>query len=290
MKLLRELIGFLLIQVYNVFVSEDDGILSIYMHYPSKSLFEKILKWLIAKGYRFISISELDNLINQKVLNGKVAFISLDDGWRSNLELIALIEKYNVPITIFIPTEAVIQGNYWWEYTRIKGQKNFSGIKNTEDFKRLPEKIFRDKVAVLKCTYTLKRSCIDLDELKQLGKHELITIGSHTVTHPVLNQCSTESQMHELTESKKILSQWLNKNVEYFAYPNGDYDDNTIEIARKCSYRLCFTINPGKIDIKNVNPFLIPRNALYDNAGIFENISKMLGIWQKVFNKSVSNK
>lgn len=288
-KLLRELAGFLLIQVYYVFKSEKDGILSIYLHYPSKLLFEKILKWLITKGYRFISIIELENMVNQKSVAGKVVFISLDDGWRSNLELIALIEKYKVPITIFIPTEAVIDGNYWWEYARIKGQQKYSGIKKLEDFKRLPEEIFRDKIALLKSHYSLNRSCFTLDELKRLGEQELITFGSHTITHPVLNQCSIETQVNELTESKKILSQWLNRDVEYLAYPNGDYDDNTIEIARKCGYKLCFTINPGKIDVKNVNPFLIPRNAMYDHAGFFENISKILGIWQNVLNRNRAN-
>jgi poly-beta-1,6-N-acetyl-D-glucosamine N-deacetylase len=46
-------------------------------------------------------------------------------------------------------------------------------------------------------------------------------------------------------------------------------------------YRLCFTTNIGRIDVKNVNPYIIPRNSLYDNGGYFENISKIIGIWQK---------
>jgi hypothetical protein len=38
-----------------------------------------------------------------------------------------------------------------------------------------------------------------------------------------------------------------------------------------------------------VNPFLIPRNAMYDHAGFFENISKILGIWQNVLNRNRAN-
>jgi len=96
-RFLRELIGFLLIQVSYVFKTDKEGILSIYLHYPSKSLFEKIIKWLVSKGYRFISVTELENSIKSKSVTGKMVFVSLDDGWRSNLELVDLIEKYNVP-------------------------------------------------------------------------------------------------------------------------------------------------------------------------------------------------
>jgi peptidoglycan/xylan/chitin deacetylase (PgdA/CDA1 family) len=288
-KILREIIACILILIYYISRQKREGILSIYLHNPSKLLFEKIHKWLVDKGYKFISIEELENIINKKLITEKLVFISMDDGWRGNLDLIESMEKFKVPVTIFVPTQAVEEGNYWWEYARIKGQQKYSGVKKVEDFKKLPEEIFRDKIAILKNHYSLKRSCITLDELKRIGEHELITVGSHTVTHPVLNKCSIKTQTHELLESKGILSRWLNKDVKYLAYPNGDYDDNTIEIARKCGYKLCFTINPGKINVNNINPLLIPRNAMYDSAGIFENISKILGIWQKVLKRNRNN-
>jgi len=84
-------------------------------------------------------------------------------------------------------------------------------------------------------------------------------------------------------ESKLLLSQWLNKEINYLAYPNGDYDENTIKIAKDCGYRLCFTTEQSRVNAININPFLIPRYATYDKGGYFENISKILGIWQKVF-------
>jgi len=281
-KLLREIIAFLLIEFHNIFKRGQKGILSIYFHNPSKALFEKILKWLITKGYKIISIKELELFIKQKQSSDKLAFISFDDGWRGNLELMDSIDKYKVPVTIFISTNAVMEGNFWWEYVMIKGQQKFSGIKNLADFKRLPESIFYEKIEVLKNNYFLERSCITLDELIKICDHEMITIGSHTITHPILIRCSLETQTNELKESKRTLINWLNKDVEYMSYPNGDYDGNTIEIAKRCGYKLALTTNPGVIDIEKVNPYEIPRNALYDDGGFFENLSKMLGIWQKL--------
>ena len=44
-----------------------------------------------------------------------MAFISLDDGWRGNLKLLPIFEKYKVPMCIFITTGPIESGNYWWE-------------------------------------------------------------------------------------------------------------------------------------------------------------------------------
>lgn len=278
---IRESLAFLFIQLNYIIKDKDDGILSIYFHNPSKELFGKILKWLIARNYRFISVNELNTLITQKKKVDKLVFISFDDGWQGNVELMGIIEKFKVPITIFVTTDALKEGNYWWEYSLISGQKKYSGLNKVEEFKNLQENTFREKLTILKRHYTLKRSCITLEELKTIGRSEYVTIGSHTVTHPILIRCSPETQVTELMESKRLLGQMLNREVDFLAYPNGDYDEAVIKIARECGYTLGFTTNPGRIDVENVNPFVIPRNALYDNGGYYENISKILGIWQK---------
>jgi poly-beta-1,6-N-acetyl-D-glucosamine N-deacetylase len=287
-KLLREVVAFLLIQYYYIFKPKSDGILSIYFHNPSKQLFEKILKWLVKKKYKFISIQKLDYFIQNKLKAKKLVFISLDDGWKGNLDLLKSIEKFKVPIIIFVPIGAVIEGNYWWEYAMQKDQHGYSGVEKLEDFKCLPEDLFKEKIKILKSKFNLKRSCITLDDLKKIKEHELITIGSHTVTHPILTKCSIETKTHELMESKLVLSKWLEREIDFLSYPNGNYDDDTIEIAQRCAYKLAFTTNPGKIDVEKVNAYLIPRNAMYDKGGYFENISKILGIWQTVFNRNLN--
>lgn len=278
----RETLAIILIQIHYIFRFKHKGILSIYFHNPSKVLFEKILKWLAAKDYSFISIQELDNAVHHKLDTKKLVFICFDDGWKGNLDLIEVIEEYNVPISIFVTTDAIKEGNYWWEYALIKGQEKYSGIKKLLDFKKLSESTFKEKMAILKRHYCLERSCITLDELKKMSENKLITIGSHTVSHPILTKCSYETQFRELMESRRLIRQFLNKDVDYLAYPNGSYDKDTIELAEKSGYRLGLTTNPGDIDIETVNPYTIPRNALYDNGGYFENISKILGIWQKI--------
>jgi glycosyltransferase involved in cell wall biosynthesis/peptidoglycan/xylan/chitin deacetylase (PgdA/CDA1 family) len=280
-KLMREVLAFFLIQLYYIRKHSHEGILSFYFHNPSKTLFEKMMKWLVNKGYKFISIQELNYYIQNNIKTENLVFISFDDGWRGNFELLEFIEKYEIPITLFVQTNAIKDGNYWWEYALINGQQKYSGIKEISGFKSLPEKVLKEKISILKHKYCLKRSSLTLDELKKISESRYVTIGSHTVTHPILTRCSVESQTFEILESKRIISQWINKEVEYIAYPNGDFNDDTIEISKNCGYKLGFTTIPGKIDIERVNSFIIPRNALYDSGGYFENISKILGIWQE---------
>jgi poly-beta-1,6-N-acetyl-D-glucosamine N-deacetylase len=282
-KYLREILGYFLVQFYTISNQSHKGILSIYFHNPSVALFESILKWLQAKGYRFISIQELESKISQKFDNKKTVFISFDDGWKGNLELIQSIERWKVPVVIFVPTHAVVSGNYWWEFSMVEGQEEFTKVKNTENFKQLSEEIFIEKIEILKQKYKLERSCLSLDELIRISKHEYVTIASHSVTHPILSKNSYKTQTWELMESKHILSTWIQKKIDYISYPNGDYNEDTIEIAKKCSYKLGFTTHHGDIIPEKVNPYLIPRNALNDDGGFYENISKVVGIWQKIF-------
>ena len=281
-RMLRESLAFFLIQFYYLSKPQDHRILSMYFHNPSKELFEKMLKWLQSGGYRFISTSELNTIIQQKSKTQKLAYISFDDGWKGNIELMESINKYKVPVTFFITTDALKEGNFWWEYSLIEGQKKYSGIQEVEEFKKLPENVFNEKVAILKHNYRLKRSSITFDDLIELNKNEFITIGSHSVTHPILIRCSRETQIKELMESKETLSKLLNKSVDYLAFPNGDYNDDTLAFTKQCGYKMSFTTNPGVIDVDNVNPYTIPRNALYDSGGYYENISKILGVWQKL--------
>lgn len=51
----------------------------------------------------------------------KVAYLSFDDGWQSNLNLIPIIDKYQAPITIFVSIDPLFSGNFWWEYALADG-------------------------------------------------------------------------------------------------------------------------------------------------------------------------
>lgn len=280
-KVIKEMIALLLLGIDKVFPSREKGVLSIYFHKPSKKLFRTIIRSVLDEGYTIISLKELEHLIRSKGDTTKKAIVTFDDGSLETLDLIRSIEEFNIPVAMFIPTDPVLTGNFWWNFVDVKGQEKISGIRHREDFKKLPEEVFDQKINLLRRSLTVNRSCITLDELRRLNNLDLITIGAHTVTHPILENCSYERQERELRESRETLAKWLRGPVDYFAFPNGDYNANTLILLKKTGYKLSFTTKPGRINIESVDPYLIPRYSINDEGGIYENLAKSKGVWQR---------
>jgi peptidoglycan/xylan/chitin deacetylase (PgdA/CDA1 family) len=85
---------------------------------------------------------------------------------------------------------------------------------------------------------------LELQELLELGKKELVEIGAHTVTHPFLPAHSLEKQLHEIRESKTYLEEILDRPITSFAYPYGFYDSETVNVVRECGFQYaCSTIS-----------------------------------------------
>lgn len=287
MKIVKEFIGLLLWRFSLLNLKINNGILSVYFHNPSPKLFASVIAWLSKRGFHFISVKELEQIINSGGEARNKAVITFDDGNKEFRALIPIIEKYQVHVAVFVPVDPVNTGNYWWDFAGLKGQSEYSGLKNIEGFKKIPAKEFDLKIEILKNHFNLKRTCMELSEIREISRHPLITIGSHTVTHPILKNCTKERQQEELRQSKITLGNWLDTPINYLAYPNGDYNSETLEITRKEGYTLAFSTKPGIIDPMKVDRLQIPRYSVNDDGGYFENLAKVTGIWQKVFSSVV---
>ena len=87
------------------------------------------------------------------------------------------------------------------------------------------------------------------ETLTQLDKEGLVTIASHTLSHPEdITKLTPDVQEHELTGSKQTLEAKLGHTIPYLAYPDGKQDDTTRELARKAGYTLAFTIDNGPVE------------------------------------------
>lgn len=87
---------------------------------------------------------------------------------------------------------------------------------------------------------------MDWDTLRTLDGEGLVTVASHTLSHPEdMAKLPLEDQERELTESKTKLEAELGHPVPYFAYPNGTGDQATFDAAQRAGYTLAFTIVNG---------------------------------------------
>lgn len=259
-----------------------DFILSIYFHNPSKKEFESIINWLIKKGFHFISLSELKKIIAKDAPFPKGAvLITVDDGWVPNeSNVVEVANKYGIPVTIFVATEPIENGGgYWWSYGNEAIRKGLIG-QSINDLKRMSN---QDRLAVIneiKNKISLNREAMTIDQIQRISQYDLITFGSHTHSHAILTNCTDEEVKEELAHSKEKLSKWMEKEVEFFAYPNGNFSPREIEILKELDYKLGFGNKSNYLTREGLERnFAIPRFGFLEGASFAENICRMVGVW-----------
>ena len=68
-----------------------------------------------------------------------------------------------------------------------------------------------------------KKGFITKEQLIEMSKCELCTVGSHGISHNEFVLLNKEQALQELQNSKHILEQIVNKSVDLFAFPYGSY-------------------------------------------------------------------
>lgn len=267
-----------------------DYILSIYFHNPSKAEFEFAVKWLKKEGFKFISVDDLKQIIDGDAAFPKGAvLITVDDGWASNVQNlvpVAVIEK--VPVTIFVTTEAIESGNYWINYVK-KATSLGLGYPGSEDLKKFPNHERLDVLKKIKEQVKLPRESMTICEMKKIAVSPFFTIGGHTVTHPILTNCSEGEVKGEIEGCKATIEEWVGKTTDAFAYPNGSYGIREVKACEGAGYKLAFGNSPGFITRHNLKKrYQIPRIGFFEGGSHAENICRMMGVWHgnstKIFN------
>lgn len=79
-------------------------------------------------------------------------------------------------------------------------------------------------------------------QLKNMAKSGLISIASHTMSHPDFYLLDERARKKELEDSKKILEKITGKKVQAFVYPYGNYNKEIIEEVKSAGYALSFAV------------------------------------------------
>jgi peptidoglycan/xylan/chitin deacetylase (PgdA/CDA1 family) len=112
-------------------------------------------------------------------------------------------------------------------------------------------------------------STLDQDGLRSLSAAEM-TIGSHTVTHPILSQLPRKTAVEELTTSRAELGQVVKQDVWALAYPFGDRESVSVRertLAADAGYEVAFR-NWGGVSTSADDPFFLPRVSVTANMSL----------------------
>jgi peptidoglycan/xylan/chitin deacetylase (PgdA/CDA1 family) len=184
---------------------------------------------------------------NQPLQRGQHhAIVTVDDGFMSAVEnAVPELVQRKIPMAFFIPAGLLGTVPGWTEY----------GL----------DAVSTEKIATAEC----------LSELPS----DLITIGSHTMTHAMLTSLSDDEVKFQLSASRAQLKKLLNRDIKLFSFPYGAFDDRMIGLCQEIGYERVFTILPIPA-LTDPHEFVTGRIAVNPTDWEIEFRLKILGAYQ----------
>jgi peptidoglycan/xylan/chitin deacetylase (PgdA/CDA1 family) len=93
-------------------------------------------------------------------------------------------------------------------------------------------------------------ACLDWSGLRDLARHDLATIGAHSLTHPRLAKLDSEDARREMAESRDRIVRELGVDARHFCYPVGDPTSaggREFALASELGFASAVTTRPGMI-------------------------------------------
>lgn len=193
--------------------------------YVRRRSFARQMALLHMLGYTGLSMgAAMPYLLGKR--QGRVAVITLDDGYTDNLEnALPVLQRYGFSATCYVVSGALGRYNDW-EFAKLGVRKPVMGP------------------AQLRAWHA--------------GGME---VGAHTRSHPHLSQCDDVRLHDEISGCKTDLEACLGVAVTQFCYPYGDYDKRVIAATKTAGYVAATTIQRGRV-LPGADPWQLPRIAV----------------------------
>ncbi len=216
--------------------------------------------------------------------------LTFDDGYRSNRDLaLPVLERHEAPATIYVPTGSMDGTlNAWWlgllALFRDREAVDFEPMNTRFQCPDTASKIWGLRRATAWVWQNFRRSeqlgplfaandvCVpDLvrntflraDEVRELDKHPLVSIGAHTRTHRALGLLKREDAVADIAGNKADLETLLQREVPHFAYPYGPPSITGTREAKwlaEIGFASAVTTTPGCLfPGHRKSPMLLPR-------------------------------
>lgn len=198
---------------------------------------------------------------------GAVA-VTFDDACRDVYENAwPVLVRYNIPATVYVVSGSIgSERGYWWnelaelvlgrpslpprldlpvaapeaEAARQRGDREAMHVALWQAMRSLTPDERDAALRALARAYgdpDIRRAPVMTEqELRAIMEGGLIDLGVHTVTHPHLSSLSAQQQHEELAECRQEVERIVGGPVGSLAYPFGDHDATTMEIARSLGF------------------------------------------------------
>jgi len=248
---------------------------------------------ILRDNFNPLPLVEAVDRLHTGTLPTRAICVTFDDGYADNeLHALPILRKYAIPATVFVST-GFLNGGRMWNDTIIEVFRNFKGERldlreinlgcysletSTQrlaaidsvirSIKHLNPDIRAALVHEIEKRVTALPDDLMLTNAQiQSLVHEGVSIGAHTVNHPILCAVSSEIAHREIQDSKSYLEELLQEKIEVFAYPNGrpgqDYNEEHRDMVEALGFKAAVSTHWG-VSTTESDRFQLPRFTPWD--------------------------
>lgn len=227
-----------------------------------------------------VSLDEMYRRLVERDFKRRFVCITFDDGYRDVMQYAwPTLKKNSVPFALYIPTGFPDRiGELWWvALERVVANNDRIGLYvdgrdqrfdcvTVDDKRNIYNQLYwwlrsmptedelREAIRDLSARYgvDLKALCDELcmtwEDIAELSRDPLVTIGAHTVNHPMLKKTSDRVARSEMEMSRAVIESAIGIRPEHFAYPVGDLTSagpREFQIAAELGFKTAVTTQPG---------------------------------------------
>lgn len=262
---------------------------------PDADRFDQQLR-LLKRWFDILPLPDAVTALREGRLPARALAITFDDGYADNCTVaLPVLQRHALPATFFIAT-GFLDGGRMWNDTVIEAVRS-CGLPEIDlhvlglgvcrlgsiverraaiaallaKLKYLPPREREDRVETLAqlCGNGLPSTLmLTTDQILQMRAAGM-TIGAHTIHHPILARLSDADARDEIAGGKEWLERLLGERVALFAYPNGkpcrDYLSTHVRMARELGFDAAFSTAHGTASTGE-DTFEIPRFTPWDRT------------------------
>jgi peptidoglycan/xylan/chitin deacetylase (PgdA/CDA1 family) len=229
-----------------------------------------------------VALDEMHRRMVERDFAKRFVCLTFDDAYRDTLRwAYPVLKDAGVPFAIYVPTSFPDRlGELWWLALEaviarndriglaIDGRDRKFDCRTVTEKKTLYHELYwwlrgratesemRDVVRRLAAFYQVDIAafcaelCMDWSELAQLAADPLVTIGAHTVNHPILRRLPREAARSEMDLSQSVIEAALGERPAHLSYPFGDRAASAareFELAAELGFKTAVTARPGVV-------------------------------------------
>jgi len=240
----------------------------------------RVVKYLRRSRLDLVSLDEMYRRMSERDFSRRFVCLTFDDGYRDTLQIAyPILKEAGVPFAVYVPTSFPDRlGELWWLALeaviarndriglQIGGRNRLFDCASVADKRALFDEVYwwlrslptdtelREVVRNLAAVHHVDIAafcndlCMNWRELSELAADPLVTIGAHTVNHPMLAKVSAETARSEMDLSRSVIEAALGVRPEHLSFPVGDRTSagpREFAIAAELGFKTAVTTRPG---------------------------------------------